>query len=155
MRTALGAFFIIVLSMTSHAQKIPGVTAEDVYHKMDQRGMRLWQGWEAGKYVWKLNMVYGDIDYYVLIRSDDSLSVEEAYARVKADSIRTDVLDTQQFLRIVAATPYDGSNPELVEKWITENYEKPESRIIIGTVEYILRAPSPYRRELEMNPVKQ
>ena len=130
MKYVLGAIVILVMTVSCHAQKIQGVTAEDVYHEMDKRGMNLWQGWEAGKYVWKLNMWNGDIHYFVLIRSNDSLSVEDVYARVKADSTKADVLNSQQFFRIVAATPYSCSDPEHVEKWLTDNYENAESTIV-------------------------
>lgn len=132
------------------AGRIPGVDPKDVHHTLNEHGMFLWSEWDSGRFFTRLCMQYGGIDYRIEIAGPDERSVDSVWVEVRADSTCTDVLNCQQFFRVVAATPYVGSDPEQVEEWITDFYCNEETRNVVGVVEYVLRAPSKYQREMVM-----
>jgi len=128
----------------------PGVAPADVYYKLADAGMLLSQEYDENQCHTTLTQFYGGIQYDIDIMGPDCNSVDSVWVAVKADPELKDVLNSQQFFRIIAATSYEGSDPEGIEEWLTEHYREAESRKTIGRVEYILRAPSDYERVMIM-----
>ncbi len=129
---------------------IPGVTPADVYHKYPSHGMFMYETADSASFRTILAMSSGGIDYDIRIFGRNSSVVDSVWVGLKADSGRANALKSQQYFRVVAATPYDGSNPDWIESWLTDHFNDTEAVTSVGPVEYVLRAPSKYQREMTM-----
>jgi hypothetical protein len=129
---------------------IPGVTPADVYHKYPDRGMFMYRKEDSAACRTILTMSSGGIDYDIKIFGRNASVVDSVWVGLKANPKRADALRSQQFFRVVAATPYDGSNPDWIEGWLTDHFNDREARTSVGPVEYVLRASSKHQREMTM-----
>ena len=129
---------------------IPGLVPGDVYGGIDTSGVTLAEGWQGDIYRRYLVMRRANIDYDIVIRGLDEHSVETVWATARCDSLLNDVLGTQQFFHAVAASPFEGSDPVRIERWITDHFDSTEAAVAIGPVRYRLYAPGRYYRKLTM-----
>ncbi|MFA6233835.1 MAG: hypothetical protein WC824_06555 [Bacteroidota bacterium] len=151
---------LILASIGACAQKeddgiaIPGVTPSDVYHSYPDEGMLMHESWNRTTYRTILTAYMGGIQYDIVIIGRNASVVDSVWVGLKADSTLSNALKSQQYFRVVAATPYEGSDPDGIEKWLTDHYGDREARTTVGPVEYILRAPSDFEREMTMTRVR-
>ena len=53
-------------------------------------------------------------------------------------------------LAALAGIPYDGADPDRARRWLREMWGQADARVVIGPVEFILRAPTEHERVLLM-----
>ena len=126
----------------SAPRNIPGLTPQDVYLNLENRGFKCSEPELMGpdnEVRWTCEKQEANGEYLVEINSSDANSVRliEAWV-ISNEPARADAL-AQDFLGYVARVPYEGAQPEEAKAWVKQNVGSKVSAEF-GGVSYTLGA---------------
>lgn len=127
---------------------IPGVTPRHVYRDLPNRGMTLSESWDHETFRTLLQSFDRGVSQHLAVIGRNRLSVDSVRATAVADPRTGDIRRSLGFLGGVVTMTYTGSNPDRMRKWLGDHFTETEARTTEGPVEFILRAPDEYSREL-------
>lgn len=136
---------------SSDAEKnIPGITPVDIYLNFEKRGFSLEKQITDDGSIFTNQLTTDGIEYtvstYCEIGVNNITSIRlMAY---RSDVQYNDVLDMKKFLKFGCSIPYDGSDIELINDFIEQNYYKKKSVITISGVEFTMNAPTEFIRTI-------
>jgi hypothetical protein len=171
--TLLLVAFTVCHSQGNQNPGIPGLRSKAVMERIS-REMVTSTEWDGQRYQTSMKSYRDGLDFNVAIKgplsegpvvdSDDRhvgpgvitildsllsvAGIDTVLVELRTNPEVGDVIDSQQYLIEMCTIPYKGSDVQRAEDWLREVFMHPESRTTIGPVEFILRAPSAYEREL-------
>ena len=128
---------------------IPGLSPTDVYPNLEKQGFSTEKTFnpEYGNLWTSTHSVIG-MDYRVQTFSYNIKNVVSVRATATVDGNGKEIVASKQFFQYISTLPYENANPEQAAKWVDENFNNHHATIQIGSVTFMMMAPTRYLRSL-------
>lgn len=143
------------LEATSQVERhtvIPGSNPVDLYLSLEQRGFSVEKQFGSEMNSWTCTQDFGSVKYTTEVFGPEVDVTGSVRATVLADGVNKSAQVGADFLSFVASMPYEDAQPQKAHDWVVEHLNEDSANITIGSVRFLLRAPTDMMRMLLIDP---